>query len=105
MNVFRIPLVPTPQTFGITLAGRALVMTVQWNGESPAWEMDIADGVTGEVLFLRLPIVTGVDLFAQYRHLVLGGALAALNDGTPGNPPPNLTDLGIDSQVYFLTSD
>jgi hypothetical protein len=103
VSVFRIPLVALPQSFDITLAGRLLSMACRWNGAAPAWELSIADGDTGEPLISSLAIVTGTNLFSQYAHLNFGGALVAMTDGDL-NTPPTLTNLGVDSFVYFITA-
>ena len=104
ITAFRIPLVATPQFFDITLAGKAYSMVCRWNGEMPAWVLDIADATTATPLLFGLPIVTGVNLLAQYRHLEFGGGLIARTDGA-GNPPPTETNLGTESYLYFVTKD
>jgi len=105
MSTFSIPLIASPQLFNITLAGTLYTMTCRWNGEMPAWTLDVANGTTNEVLFLGLPLVTGVDLLAQFRCFVFGGALVAETPGGEANVPATEFNLGTESFVFFITPD
>lgn len=99
--VFRIPLVALPQRFSIDLAGRALTMVSRWNGEMPAWCIDLYDANTQEPIILCLPLVTGGDLLAQFRHLDLPGSLVVFTDGDLG-APPELQNLGAEANLYYV---
>lgn len=101
-QVFRLPLVPVPQRFTIKLAGRSYLVVCRWNGEEPAWNLDLFDADTDAPLILNLPLVTGADLFSQHRHLEIGGSLVVVTDGAP-NIPPTLTNLGAEGNVYFVS--
>lgn len=101
-GIFRVPLVPTAQRFDITFAGRALTLTARWNGEAPAWSIDLADGLTGESLLNNLDLVTGVDLLEQFRYLGIAGGLFAFTDGDSKEPPTE-TNLGTGSNLYLVT--
>ena len=100
-TIYKIPLTITPQTFDITLAGRALTLTCRWNEKSAIWMLDIADATTGEVLTQSLPLVAGVDLLEQYAHLGIPGMLGVYTEGNP-TAPPTFENLGIDSNLYHL---
>lgn len=103
-DLFRIPLVAEPQTFEISLSGRAFNMTSRWNPEMPAWTICLQDAVTLEPLIVCLPMVTGVDLLSQFRHLGIPGSLFAYTEGDE-LAPPTLTNLGIEAQLYYLTDE
>jgi hypothetical protein len=100
-TVLTIPLTNLPQTFAITLNGRDLVMTSRWNDTMQTWLLDLVDGVTSLPILLSLPLVTGVDLLAQFAHLGLTGQLIVYTDGQ-ADAPPTLSNLGIDSNLYYL---
>tara|TARA_R110000868_G_scaffold62751_6_gene189495 strand:- start:1064 stop:1378 length:315 start_codon:yes stop_codon:yes gene_type:complete len=103
MSTFVVPLVALPQRFPIELAGYPYICQCRWNGEAPAWTLDLVDGITNEVLFVGLDIVTGTDLLSQYRYLEIGGALVAYTKGET-NAPPSETNLGIESKLYFVVT-
>ena len=102
-RIYRIPFTSVAQRFTIALAGREFVVTCRWNGEMIAWEIDLDDAATGASIFASLALVTGVDLFSQYKHLALGGKLVAYTDGDPTSPPTE-TNLGAEGGVYFLVT-
>lgn len=74
MIAYEIPLTAEAQTFDIALAGVTYHMTLAWNPVLYCWVLDIAteDQVP---LLMGVPVVTGLDLLAQYRHLGFGGHL------------------------------
>lgn len=100
-TVLTIPLTNVPQTFAITLNGRALMLTNRWNDQMQTWLLDLVDGVTQAPLLMSLPLVTGVDLLAQFAHLGIGGQLIVYTDGDPATPP-TLNNLGVDANLYYL---
>lgn len=106
MAVFRIPLVSIPQRFKMELGGLALEVVSRWNGESACWVLDFIDADTGLPLLLNLPVVTGADLFSQFRHTRLGaaGSLIAFTDGDLA-APPGVDNLGAEGNVFFLTAE
>ena len=61
----------------------------------------MTDTVTQVPLFTCLPIVTGADLLEQFRHLMIGGHFVAFTDGDAFSPP-NETNLGAESNLYYL---
>lgn len=103
IKLFKIPLANVPQRFALDLSGRSLILVSQWNGEMPAWALDILDGLTGLPLVASLPLVSGVDLLAQHSHLGIPGQLIVSGDGaTP--VPPTLDNLGVSVNLYYVTN-
>lgn len=100
MTVYRIPLTNVPQRFAIELGGREYVMVVRWNPIMGNWVMCLLDG--DMVLVNCLPLVTGVDLLAQFRHLGINGSFVVVTDGDP-YATPTLGNLGTDSNLYYIT--
>ena len=101
-NFFEIPLSPDPQRFTITLGGVDYRLTVQYRKAGGAgWVLDIADA-SNQPLVRGLPLVTGVDLLGQYRHLEFGGRLWVQGSANPDDVP-TFEDLGIGSHVFWVT--
>jgi hypothetical protein len=100
-RVFRIPLENRAQRFAVDLAGRSLVMVSRWNGEMPAWVLDLYDGNTREPLILCLPLVTGLDLLEQFRHVGIPGTLVCttLADELA---PPTFDNLGAEAILGYI---
>jgi hypothetical protein len=65
------------------------------------WYMDIADG-SGNPILQGVPLVPGADLLAQYEYLDFGGQLGMYNGQAPFDAP-SYANLGIDSQLYWIT--
>lgn len=102
MAVYEIPLSPRPQTFGITLAGRALNLTLLWrNVDEGGWVLDIADGENVPIV-RGIPLVTGADLLGQYAYLGFGGQLIVQTDHDT-DAVPTWENLGDTSHLYFVT--
>lgn len=106
MATWIIPLTPEPQSFGITLAGRELRLTVRWF-EAPrpddariGWMLDIAEPEGAAPIVSGIPLVGGYDLLAPYGYLELGGALVL-----DGDMPPTLENLGAGVELCFVTED
>lgn len=103
--VFSIPLqVGTPQTFSIALGGITYQMTLLYRNDSTGiggWVLDIADS-TGNEIVQGIPLVTGADLLAQYKHLGFTGALVVQTTSNP-DQVPTFTNLGSDGQLYWVT--
>lgn len=81
MTAYEIPLSPKPQTFAISLVGVTYLMTLLWNPSLACWVLDI-DDANGNPVVLGIPVVTGLDLLAQYSYLGVGGHLIAQTDGS-----------------------
>lgn len=101
LNAFRIPLVNTPQKFAIDLNGRSFIMECVWNPEMLSWLISMYDGDTEECIFATMPLVTGVDLLAQYAHLGIDGSLIVYTDGDE-HATPSEANLGVESNLYYL---
>jgi len=100
-SVFEIPLTGRAQRLQITLANVVYQLTVQWRN-SAGWILDIAK-VSGEAIIQGIPLVTGVDLLAQYRYLGIGGSLVVSTDVDP-NAAPTYANLGTGSHLYFVVT-
>jgi hypothetical protein len=102
MTSYEIPLSPKPQAFSIALGGITYKMTLRWNVPASAWMLDIADA-TGDLMVGSIPLVTGVDLLAQYAYLGFTGKLVVQTDND-SNAVPTFDNLGTTSHLYFITS-
>lgn len=100
-NYYEVPLSPNPQRFAIGLIDVPYNCTVYWNNVSETWCIDIADE-DQVMLVAGLPIVTGVDLLAQHKHLGFGGALVVQVAGEPYSDVGH-QDLGIGALLLFVT--
>ncbi len=101
-NNYKIPLANTPQEFIITLAGVQYTMTCKWNDQPDAgWVLDIADSNQVPIC-TNIPLIVGADLLDGMDYLDIGGSLYVFNASDP-NAVPTLSDLGIDSNLYFQT--
>ncbi len=80
MTAYEIPLSPKPQTFAIQLAGVNYQLTLTWNDALICWVLDVADANNVPIV-LGIPVITGLDLLAQYRYLGFGGSLVVQTDG------------------------
>lgn len=100
MTAYEIPLEPTPHTFAVTLAGVEYRLTVKWNERASCWVLDIATSL-GAALVTGVPLVTGVDLLEQHRHLGIGGSLYAQTDDDP-NAVPTFDNLGSNGHLFFV---
>jgi hypothetical protein len=101
MTTFEIPLTPQSQQFLITLSGMQYQMSVTWrDAVSGGWFLDIADA-GGNQIVSGIPLVTGVDLLAQYAYLGINGQLWVATDGNP-TAVPIYQNLGVASHLYFI---
>ena len=101
MSAYEIPFRAQPQTFTIALAGVTYRLTTAWNIFSQCWTIDIATP-DGTPIVSGIPIITGVDLLAQYAYLGIAGKLFVQSSGQV-TKIPGFTDLGSDGQVFFVT--
>jgi Concanavalin A-like lectin/glucanases superfamily len=97
---YKIPLRPSPQILGITLAGVRYLLTVKWNDFNNSWTIDIAD-VNGNQILSGIPMVTGCDLLAQFKYLNFGGQLIAQTANNT-DAIPTFANLGINGNLYFV---
>lgn len=102
-STFKLPLVSTPQSFEISLAGINYILTIKWNDALEAgWEFDLADAITNLPIVAGIPLVTGVDCLAGLEYLGINGRFIVYTDGDD-TAVPTLENLGVESNVYFLT--
>lgn len=97
---FRVPLVNVPQRFSINLGGRDFTIVSRWNDVVGAWFLDLYDANTQAPLVLSMPLVTGADLLAQYRHLGINGHLVAFTDGDAW-AMPTFANLGAEGRLTY----
>lgn len=102
--LYRIPLVAEPQSFDMSIGELSLTISVVWNEELPAWEMTALNTLTSEFLFNALPLVTGVDLMEQFKHLGIEGKVFVYTNGD-ADAVPTLTNLGVESHMYYLVGE
>lgn len=104
MSVQEIPLKPaTAQRFSITLGTVEYRVTMKWNTVSECWVADLSTA-EGAALLSGVPIVTGADLFQQFRYLGVGGTLAALSDDDP-DAVPTFENLGRQGHLYYQADE
>lgn len=102
-NFYTIPLSATPQTFKITLGGIDYRLTLTYvNCDQGGWLLDIADA-NANPMVSGIPLVTGVNLLAQYPHLGFGGRLWVQTTQNP-DAVPTFDNLGTDALLYWVTS-
>jgi hypothetical protein len=101
-QAYLIPLANTPQSFQIPLAGATYTFTSKWNDMGQYWALDIAD-VNDVAIVSNIPLITGGDCLAGLNYLEFDGSIYVLTDGASPDAVPTLANLGIDSNVYFVT--
>lgn len=101
--VYEIPLRPSQAAiFTITLADILYNMRLTYDAaQDGRWILDIGDA-NQIPLVAGIPLVTGVDLLAQYRYLGFGGSLVVTTDRGAGEVP-TFDGLGVTSHLYFVT--
>lgn len=101
-SFFEIPFSPRPERFTVTLSGTDYRLTVQYRKAGGArWVLDIADA-SDNPLVSGIPLVTGMDLLGQYKHLGFQGRLWVQGAADPDDVP-TYEDLGIGSHVFWVT--
>ncbi len=99
-TVYEVPLSPEPQTFKVQLAGEDYQIRLAWNPMMLCWVIDLS-AVGGDALIQGMPLVTGLDLLAQYKFLQIGGSLVVQTDFDP-DAVPDLDSLGTSGHLYFV---
>jgi hypothetical protein len=99
---YEIPTSARAERFSILLASIVYRLTLHWCAPLASWVLDIADS-GGVALVCGLPVIPGVDLLAQHRHLGIGGHLFAVVDGD-ACAAPSFTGLGSTGHLYFVTA-
>ena len=101
MNIYEIPLQPTPQNIKITILGKTYgVRTYYCSTESGGWVIDISDS-SGNPIVQGIPMVTGTDLLGQYKYLGFGFSLLVATDSDL-TTPPTFDNLGINGHLYVV---
>jgi hypothetical protein len=102
MNWFLIPLLSIPQTFQIQLAGINYQLTVKWNAADEAgWQFDLSDADTNTPILAGQPFITGTSCLAGLEYLGIGGDFWIYTNGD-ADAVPTFTNLGVDSNLYFV---
>lgn len=101
IEILQIPLENTPQRFEIELDGKTYILECVYNPETPGWAITLSDAETNIALFRNQPLVAGVDLLAQYKHLEIGGQFLVYTDGDEW-VAPTFENLGTESNLYYL---
>lgn len=105
MNIFLIPLINGPQSFQIALAGVNYTLVVKWNDAPDAgWEFDLLDADTNTYLVAGQTLITGADCLSGLEYLGIGGLFIVYTNGN-ADAVPTFENLGIDSNLYFVTSE
>jgi hypothetical protein len=102
MTVTLIQFTPASQRFLLTLGGVEYTMRLRWIAAVEGiWVLDI-EQPDGTAMVNGIPLVTGSDLLAQYRHLELGAQLIVASAGDV-DALPTFEGLGSVSQLYMVT--
>lgn len=92
MAKYQIPLSEGSQTFSITLGDHQCKISVIYrDAVGGGWFIDV-ERTDGSAAVFGLPLVTGVDLLAQHKHLGLGGLSVQWSGG--GMEYPSFEDMG-----------
>jgi hypothetical protein len=105
-TIYEIPLIARAHQMRIDIGGTVYILHFKFNRVCGSWVMDIKD-TTDAPLLDGIPLVTGTDLFGQFRYLGIGGGLpmVVMTVG-PGRSPdevPTYDNLGTDGHLYFET--
>ena len=95
---YEIPLTAQAQRFAIQIADKAYTLRFQYAVASEGgWFMDLMseDGAT---LIAGIPLVSGIDLLGQHKHLDIGVTLWLTSE-----EPPAYSDLGTSTRLIFET--
>jgi hypothetical protein len=102
-TIFQSPLQNAAQIFTITLSGTTYTFTIQYRNISQGgWVMDIGD-VNNNPIVQGIPLVTGVNLLDKYQYLGFVGGIYVQTTTDP-DAVPTFTNLGIDGQMYYVTT-
>ena len=105
IQVFRIPLTNTSQSFNIKLSGVSLTLITRWNQFMGAWELGFQDPNTQQSIYSFIPLVTGTDLISQFKYNgILPGILLCFTDGITDDIPTQ-ENLGGSSNLFYITGD
>lgn len=102
-SVYEIPLqTGIPQQLFISLGGTTYQLTLKYrNVDQGGWTLDIADS-GGNAIVSGIPLVTGCDLLAPYKHLGFAGGLWVQTLSDP-DAVPTFENLGSDGLLYWVS--
>ena len=99
---YEIPLSANPQRFSISLSGIEYQLRVTYqNVTDGGWSIDIADK-NGVAIVSGIPLVTGVNLLAQYDYIGFAGRLWVQSSGDT-DALPTFDNLGTGSFLFWVT--
>lgn len=103
-TITEIPLTPSQACrFTVTLAGALYYLRLTYDiAQAGCWILDIGDA-DQTPLVAGIPLVSGVDLLAQYNYLGFGGALIVTTDRGAGEVP-TFDSLGVTAHLYFVAA-
>ncbi|KAA1175362.1 phage baseplate plug family protein [Photorhabdus heterorhabditis] len=99
-GIVEIPLSPINQQFDVQLDGVNYKMSLIWR-DIAGWILDIMTP-DSEPIVTGLPLVFGINLLEQYRHLGFNGSLIFYGDINQEKPFRN--NLGKEDKLYFVTN-
>ena len=103
MAIVEIPTQPKPQRFSILLGDRNVQLSLRWRDSPEAgWTLDINE-LNGDGIIRGIPLVTGVNLLAQYQHIITG-TLFVMSD-VDAWATPTLDGLGSTGHLYYDDAD
>lgn len=90
------------QRFEITLGELDYRIEIKFNDRSLVWTMDLAEEVSGLVLFAGVPLLLGEDLLAPYNYKI--GRLMLLNNSAEFKDATS-ENLGASLSLYYVTDN
>lgn len=98
VEIYRVPLTDLQQEFELSAGQEVFIFRITWNAELSNWVFDLyAADENKTPLVLQMPVVTGVDLLAQYKFLGFDGGLFVVGI-------PTIDNLGTDSNLYYVVT-
>ncbi len=87
----------------ITLSNVTYKLGVKWNAFAAYWVLDFADQNDAPIL-RGIPLVTGIDLLGQHKHIIPAGMLVAQTDGD-AFAVPTADNLGTKGHIFYVIGD
>lgn len=101
MDILEIPLSNKNQEFDIQLGNKTYHLRVTFR-EYCGWVLDVMTQ-SKEGILLGIPLVHGVDIFAQYRYLGFDGSLVFVCENM--DDERSSVNLGEKKKLYFKSLD
>jgi hypothetical protein len=105
-TIWQVPLSPRNQQLVLDIGGTSYTLHFNYNVVNQTWIVDVADANDNPICN-GISLVTGVDLFGQFRYLGIGGGvpMITMTMGVGHSPDeiPTFDNLGIEAQVFFQT--